>query len=219
MIFDLPTRTYASTGRNFPTRLRHVEWSPDGKYIAASGYNSIVYVWDSQDLQLVQQFTGHKGMIMCLAWNSDSVRLAVGGISTARGEMIVWHIHQAESVYAIDNVDYAVSSLAWDMDSETLITGGSDGTLRWWDLHHGAVLDIRNGHEGVVHTLRRSPDQSKLASGGSDGVIVVWNTYTRSPLQALRHARPYERLDITGIEGFTETQKALLRALGAFEST
>jgi hypothetical protein len=33
----------------------------------------------------------------------------------------------------------------------------------------------------------------------------------------MRHDRPYERLDITGIRGLTEVQKVSLRALGAFE--
>jgi hypothetical protein len=34
----------------------------------------------------------------------------------------------------------------------------------------------------------------------------------------LRRDRPYERLNITGIRGLTEAQKATLRALGAMES-
>jgi hypothetical protein len=38
------------------------------------------------------------------------------------------------------------------------------------------------------------------------------------PLQILRPDRPYERLDISGIQGVTEAQKTTLRALGAVES-
>ena len=34
----------------------------------------------------------------------------------------------------------------------------------------------------------------------------------------LRRDRPYERLDITGIQGLTQAQKVSLRALGAIES-
>jgi hypothetical protein len=36
-------------------------------------------------------------------------------------------------------------------------------------------------------------------------------------MRTLRRDRPYERLDITGIEGVTEAQKATLRTLGAVE--
>ncbi len=38
-------------------------------------------------------------------------------------------------------------------------------------------------------------------------------------LRTLRRDRPYERLDITGIKGLSEAQKALLHALGAFGET
>jgi hypothetical protein len=36
-------------------------------------------------------------------------------------------------------------------------------------------------------------------------------------VRTLRRDRPYERLNITGIQGLTEVQKSTLRALGAVE--
>ena len=38
-------------------------------------------------------------------------------------------------------------------------------------------------------------------------------------LRTLRSERPYERLDITGLKGLTEAQKATLWALGAIEQS
>jgi hypothetical protein len=45
----------------------------------------------------------------------------------------------------------------------------------------------------------------------------VWDLQSGKQLQMLRHDRPYERLNITGIRGVTEAQKTTLRALGAIE--
>jgi hypothetical protein len=45
----------------------------------------------------------------------------------------------------------------------------------------------------------------------------VWDLQSDEQLQTLRRDRPYERLNITGIRGVTEAQKATLRALGAIE--
>ncbi len=42
-----------------------------------------------------------------------------------------------------------------------------------------------------------------------------WDVSSGEHLRTLRRDRPYERLDITGIKGLTEAQKATLRALGA----
>jgi WD40 repeat protein len=56
-----------------------------------------------------------------------------------------------------------------------------------------------------------------LASSGSDGTIRVWDLESAELRQTLRRDRPYERLNITGIRGLTEAQKASLQALGAIE--
>ncbi len=58
---------------------------------------------------------------------------------------------------------------------------------------------------------------SRLASCGDDGAILLWDLHRGEQLQTLRRDRPYERLNITGISGVTEAQKASLRALGAIE--
>src|SRR5262249_45904309 len=57
----------------------------------------------------------------------------------------------------------------------------------------------------------------KLASCGDDGAIMLWDLHTGEHLQTLRRDRPYERMDITGLSGISEAQRALLIALGARE--
>jgi WD40 repeat protein len=76
---------------------------------------------------------------------------------------------------------------------------------------------MRQTHQGTIRSLRRSPDGSQLASCGDDGAITLWDLHSGEHLQTLRRDRPYERLNITGIRGLTEVQKATLCALGAVE--
>jgi len=78
---------------------------------------------------------------------------------------------------------------------------------------------VREAHLGTVQTLKVSPDGSTLASCGDDGAIQLWNLQSGELLRTLRRDRPYERLNITGIRGLSEAQKASLRTLGAFEET
>ncbi len=84
-------------------------------------------------------------------------------------------------------------------------------------------MRMREAHQGTVQSLKCSPpiyrvgDGSRLASSGDDGAIVLWDLESGEQFQTLRQDRPYERLDITGIRGLTQAQKASLRALGAVE--
>ena len=56
-----------------------------------------------------------------------------------------------------------------------------------------------------------------LASCGDDGALLLWELSSGTLLQLLRRDRPYERLNITGINGLSPAQKTSLYALGAFD--
>ncbi|HEY9656859.1 MAG TPA: hypothetical protein V6C65_00240, partial [Allocoleopsis sp.] len=56
-----------------------------------------------------------------------------------------------------------------------------------------------------------------LLSGSADETIRLWNVPTGECLKTLRVDRPYEGMNITGVTGITEAQKATLKALGAIE--
>ncbi|HCJ33604.1 MAG TPA: hypothetical protein DHV65_04810, partial [Ktedonobacter sp.] len=89
--------------------------------------------------------------------------------------------------------------------------------LRWWEVDSGQCVRMRKGHQGTIRSLKVSPDGSKLASCGDDGAILLWDLHSGEHQRTLRRDRPYQRLNITGIRGLTEAQKATLRALGAIE--
>jgi WD40 repeat protein len=75
------------------------------------------------------------------------------------------------------------------------------------------------GAPGNSPIPQSEPDGRSLASCGDDGAISIWDLASGEHLRTLRRDRPYERLNITGIRGLSEAQKASLRALEAFEGT
>ena len=71
----------------------------------------------------------------------------------------------------------------------------------------------------VTLALTTSPNGTLLASSDDDGGITIWDAYTGDYVKTLRRDRPYERMDITGIHGLTDAQKAILHTLGATDTT
>ena len=163
---------------------------------------------------------------MSVAWSPEGTRLASGGGGRDSGEIFVWEVQSGERLYSLNEPSAMINALAWGPTGAVLVSGGSDGRLRWWDVQSGECVRepclgdrYQEAHQGTVQSLKVSPDGSTLASCGEDGAIRLWDLESGEPLQTLRRDRPYERLNITGIRGLSDAQKASLRALGAFEET
>jgi len=216
-VWEVTTGTRRWVGRGHPTRIRRMAWSPDGTRLAGGGDDGSVCLWQASDGTLLQQFEGHRGRVASVAWSPDGSRLASGGGSSGSGEIFVWDALSGERLYTLNEPSEIVCALAWGPTGSVLVSGGGDGMLRWWDLRHGECVRVRKAHQGAVQSLKRSPDGLLLASCGDDGAIMIWDLESGDHLRTLRRDRPYERLDITGIKGVTEAQKATLRALGAIE--
>jgi hypothetical protein len=55
-------------------------------------------------------------------------------------------------------------------DGNRIISGGTDGTLRLWDIETGQTLAVVGGHLGHVFSLVALPDGRSVVSGDFDRV-------------------------------------------------
>ena len=220
LVYDRHTRTFQRVGRSaVPPRLRRVEWGPAGRYLAGAGEGGTIFIWNTDDFSLRATLQGQRGMVTALAWTTDGTRLASGSWGHGSDQLLIWDTQSWKQICTLDDPNELVFCVAWSADGERLVSAGSDGTLRWWNPQNGECLLSRQGHEGPVQSLRTSPDGRLLASCGDDGAIRIWEMENGDHVTTLRHDRPYERLDITGIQGLTDAQKLALKRMGAVEQT
>jgi WD40 repeat protein/transcriptional regulator with XRE-family HTH domain len=217
-VWDVTTSTRRWVGHGQPTKIRRVAWCPDGTLLASCGDDGSVCLWQASDGTLLKYLSGHRGIAAGVAWSPDGIRLASGGGGRGNGELFIWEARSWERLYTLSEPNAVLLALAWSPRGTVLISGGSDGLLRWWDLRHGECVRVRKAHQGAVQSLKSSPDGTRLASCGDDGAINIWDVESGEHLRTLRRDRPYERMDISGVQGLTEAQKASLRALGAVEN-
>lgn len=60
------------------------------------------------------------------------------------------------------------------MRGNTLVTGGSDGSVRVWSLNSYTPIHRLAAHDNSVTSLQF--DDARIVSGGSDGRVKIWDT-------------------------------------------
>lgn len=69
------------------------------------------------------------------------------------------------------------------MQGDTLVTGGSDGSVRVWSLQRLVPIHRLAAHDNSVTSLQFN--QSRIVSGGSDGRVKVWDLKTGQLIREL----------------------------------
>lgn len=216
-IWDITTGNEHWVGRGHTGPINEVVWSPDGQRLASCGEDRTVRLWRAADGALLQTLTGHESSVAGVAWSPDGRRLASCGGGGATGELLLWDAERGERVKTLTGPDSVVSRVVWSRDNQRLFSGGMSGAIYWWDVASGANLHTRQGHQSWLRSLSVSPDGELLVSSGEDGLIHLWDTARAEIIRTLRIDRPYERMEITGLTGITNAQRATLLALGAVE--
>ncbi|MBD2014401.1 NACHT domain-containing protein [Microcoleus sp. FACHB-53] len=118
---------------------------------------------------------------------------------------------------AMEGHDSMVVSVMFSPDGTRLISGSHDQTVRLWEVSTGEWLKVLQGHDNWVWSVAFSPDGHSIASASQDETIKLWDAKTGDCLKTLPVPKPYEGMNITGVTGLTDAQKATLKALGAVD--
>lgn len=137
-----------------------VQWSPDNRFIAAGGFDQVVWVIDAAAGKQAAALWGHQSTISAVAWNADGTRLVSAG--SWDQQVILWDATTYREIRRVEMGD------PWDIefspDGESLAVGGLSGLYVL-----PADLDLEDAQAGYrwadhyVGSLVWSADGSQLA--------------------------------------------------------
>ena len=105
-------------------------------------------------------------------WLSDDGALAASVLEASESPSSM--SPAAASVTVLAGQTGYTNAVDFSADGATVAVGGSDGSVRLWDVRDGRELVTLRGHIAVVDSLDFRSDGSQLVSAGSDGTVRVW---------------------------------------------
>lgn len=105
----------------------------------------------------------------------------------------VWRFKVADGSKVELDTDAWVRTLEFVNAGKTLITGGYDGRLIWWDARAEKPVASRTiaAHLGWVRSIALSPDGTTLASVGNDKIVKLWKVADGSLVKELKGHESY----------------------------
>ncbi len=152
-------------------RLRFVDLSPDGRWIAASGWNiPDVPVWTSGQVEPVARLTAPRGG--WIAFSPDSRWLGVSLI----GRYELYQTGTWTRSHTLASRAPQFGALAWSPNSCSIAMAPEPGKLQVVDVDSGRPQFTLELHEGeIIAALAFSPDGTRLAAGMRGGAVHVWD--------------------------------------------
>jgi WD40 repeat protein len=172
----LPLFEGAGAGPTEKEAAASVEFSSDGRLLAIGfrdGADAAVRLWDVRRQKLIKPFKAHTGNkqygVEWLSFSADGHWLA----SCAGDTMVIYDLKRLEA-FPIRAHTGGVRQAWFAPDNKTLITSGSEGRIKFWNLATREVaLTLRHSDGPNLH-IALTADGNLLASMDGHGIVKFW---------------------------------------------
>lgn len=159
--------------------LRKLEFSPDGDWLAVSGWRGMcVYALSSEEKIAELSIDAS---VWATAFSPDMRWFA----AASHDSVVVWDLATKQIAKKLQISADVAQAVEFQPDSEKLAVGCSDGTILQWSTGDWRLLATWKGHRASVTDLAYNSDGSRLLSGGMDGTAIVWDVTSGGPVMTL----------------------------------
>lgn len=154
--------------------------SPDEKWIAASGWDKRIHLWEKSSKN-ESVLPTEQGAVFGLAFSPDSKRLASG---SQFGTVHIWDVAKKIADATLLGTNKTVWSVAWKADSNTLAASAGNEVLIW-NVADKKTTAALKGHLAPIRSLVFTDKDNLLVTGSEDRTVRVWDMMKNQSLNVL----------------------------------
>lgn len=155
-----------------------IDWSSDGRFLASTGNDGRVVLWDADSHALVRELATLEGQVLCARFSPDAQLLAAPG----DGSTLVLHaVPDGGPVASLPGDGGRVGYLAFSGDGTRLAAGHPDGRVRLWDVNARTLVRVLEGHAAGQVALAFHPRADELLTA-SGRQVRRWHARTGEPI-------------------------------------
>ena len=185
--------------------VNNVCFSCDSDLLAAGSMDGTVRLWDVVNREHIITLTGQTDFVSSVSFSPDGCFLASGG---GDGTVRLWNVENRTYIkilgeFEVEGMDPSVIVLRGHTDAVRSVSfspggrilasgsgileflGGTDNTIRLWDVATGKHIKTLTGHKDPVGSVCFSPDGHLLASGSWDTTVQLWDVITGEHVRTL----------------------------------
>jgi WD40 repeat protein len=159
-------------------RIHDSGWSRDGRFIATSGFDAAVHVWEVSTGKSLQRFFPHAGYACSVAFSDDGKWLATGG--SEDGQIKIFDVASGgPALPPIQTQDRSIYEMKFTPEGRHIVVNHSltnrvESSLRVFRTADGS--EVRDVASGPVSAYSVSRDGHLLAYSNPRGSIILLET-------------------------------------------
>ncbi len=164
-----------------PPGARALEVSRDGRYFAAAGMDTVVYLWRMGETKPYIELKGHADTVRALSFSPDARTLLSGGDDRV---VLEWATEGgAQKARYVDH-RAAVGAVAYAAAGDRLVSGGQDGIIMLRDARTGKET-TRIEFPGAVKSALFFRHDTALIAGGEGSELFAYDLTTGKSVLSL----------------------------------
>ncbi|RMZ84838.1 hypothetical protein DV737_g999, partial [Chaetothyriales sp. CBS 132003] len=187
------------TSRGADKAIWAMEFSKDGRYLAAGGQDRKVRVWeviqtpedrdgagdDGEQLKLnapvfkqvlLREYDGHTASVLDLSWSKNNFLLSSSMDKTVR----LYHVSRPECLCAFRHNDFVTSIQFHPRDDRFFLAGSLDSRIRLWSIPDRTVAYSQQVPD-MVTAVAFTPDGKTAIAGTLTGLCILYDTEGLKP--------------------------------------